>query len=86
MQSNRKGKNKQRRVAAQQAERMARIEKAEARLAEIDALRCEPAYYAKTSPDQIKALECEHADIERALATLLEEWAKVEETMDKGDP
>ena len=85
-QSNRKGKNKQRRVAARQAERMARIEKAEARLAEIDALRCEPAYYAKTSPDQIKALECEHADIERALATLLEEWAQVEETMDKGDP
>ena len=85
-QSNRKGKNKQRRTAAQQAERMARIEKAEARLAEIDALRCEPAYYAKTSPDQIKALECEHADIERALATLLEEWAAVEETMDKGDP
>ena len=85
-QSNRKGKNKQRRAAAQQAERMARIEKAEARLAEIDALRCEPTYYAKTPPDQIKALECEHADIERALATLLEEWAAVEETMDKGAP
>ena len=85
-QSNRKGKNKQRRAAAQQAERMARIEQAEARLAEIDALRCEPTYYAKTPPDQIKALECEHADIERALATLLEEWAAVEETIDKGDP
>ena len=85
-QSNRKGKNKQRRAAAQQAERMARIEQAEARLAEIDALRCEPTYYVKTPPDQIKALECEHADIERALATLLEEWAAVEETMDKGDP
>ena len=84
--SNRKGKNKQRRVAAQQEERMARIEKAEARLAEIDALRCEPAYYAKTPPEQIKALECEHADIERELATLLEEWAAVEETMDKGAP
>lgn len=70
----RKGKNKQRRAAAQQAERMARIEKAETRLAEIDALRCEPAYYATTPPDQIKALECEHADIERALAALLEEW------------
>ena len=65
---------------------MARIEKAEARLAEIDALRCEPTYYAKTPPDQIKALECEHADIERELAALLEEWAEVEETMDKGDP
>ena len=85
-QSNRKGKNKQRRAAAQQAERMARIEQAEARLAEIDALRCEPTYYAKTPPDQIKALECEHADIERVLASLLEEWAAVEETMDKGDP
>ena len=85
-QSNRKGKNKQRRAAAQQAERMARIEKAEARLAEIDALRCEPTYYAKTPPDQIKALECEHADIERTLTALLEEWAQVEETMDKGAP
>ena len=85
-QSNRKGKNKQRRAAAQQAERMARIEKAEARLAEIDALRCEPTYYAKTPPDQIKALECEHADIERVLASLLEEWAAVEETIDKGGP
>ena len=84
--SNRKGKNKQRRTAAQQEKRIARIEKAEARLAEIDALRCEPTYYAKTSPDQIKALECEHADVERELAALLEEWAEVEETMDKGDP
>ena len=84
--SNRKGKNKQRRVAAQQEKRLARIEKAEARLAEIDALRCEPTYYAKTSPDQIKALECEHADIERELTTLMEEWAAVEETIDKGNP
>ena len=41
-------KNKQRRTAAQQEKRLARIEKAEARLAEIDALRCEPTYYAKT--------------------------------------
>ena len=81
-----RAKNKWQRAAAQQEKRMARIEKAEARLAEIDALRCEPAYYAKTSPDQIKALECEHADVERTLAALLEEWAQVEETMDKGDP
>ena len=78
---NSRAKNKWQRTAAQQAERMARIEKAEARLAEIDALRCEPAYYAKTPPDQIKALECERADVERTLAALLEEWAEVEETM-----
>ena len=83
--SNRRGKNKQRRTAAQQEKRLVRIEKAEARLAEIDALRCEPTYYVKTPPDQIKALECEHADIERELATLMEEWAAVEETIDKGD-
>ena len=80
--SNRKGKNKQRRAAAQQEKRMGRIEAAEARLAEIDALRCERTYYAKTPPDQIKALECEHADVERELATLLKEWAEVEETME----
>ena len=82
--SNRKGKNKQHRAATQQAERVARIEKAEVRLAEIDALCCKPAYYAKTPPDQIKALECERTEVERALAALLEEWAEVEETMDKG--
>ena len=29
---------------------------------------------------------CEQADIERASATLMEEWAAVEEAMDKGDP
>ncbi len=81
-----RAKNKWQRAAAQQEKRLVRIEKAEARLAEIDALRCEPAYYAKTSPDQIKALECEHADVERTLAALLEKWAQVEETMDKGDP
>ncbi len=39
-----------------------------------------------TSPDQIKAIECEHADIERTLAALMEVWAAVEEAMDKGDP
>ena len=82
--SNRKGKNEQHRAATQQAERVARIEKAEVRLAEIDALRCKPAYYAKTPPDQIKALECERTEVERALAALLEEWAEIEETMDKG--
>ena len=81
-----RAKNKWQRAAAQQEKRLARIEKAEARLAEINALRCEPAHYAKTSPDQIKALECEHADVERTLAALLEKWAQVEETMDKGDP
>ena len=81
-----RAKNKWQRAAAQQEKRLARIEKAEARLAEINALRCDPAHYAKTSPDHIKALECEHADVERALAALLEEWAQVEETMDKGAP
>ena len=79
--SNRKGKNEQHRAATQQAARLARIEKAESRLAEIDALRCEPAYYAKTAPDQIKALECERTEVERTLAALLEAWAEAEETI-----
>ena len=29
---------------------------------------------------------CEQADIERASATLMEEWVAAEEAMDKGDP
>ena len=72
-------KNVMRRAAARQEERMVQIEEAEARLAAIDALRYEPDHYAKTTPDQLKALESERACIERTLAALLQEWEQAEE-------
>ncbi len=72
-------KNVMRRAAVRQEERMVQIEEAEARLAAIDALRYEPDHYAKTTPDQLKALESERACIERTLAALLQEWEQAEE-------
>ena len=86
-----KSKNVLRRAAAQQEERMLNIARAEARIAEIDALRCEPDHYAKTPADQLKALESERAYEERKLQSLLEEWELAEEELraalsDQGPP
>ena len=74
-----RSKNVLRRAAARQDERMMNIAQAEARIAEIDALRCEPDHYAKTPPEQLKALEAERACMERTLEVLLEEWEQAEE-------
>ena len=76
-----KSKNVLRRAAAQQEERMLNIARAEARIAEIDALRCEPDHYAKTPAEQLKALESERAYVERKLESLLEEWELAEEEL-----
>ena len=76
-----KSKNVLRRAAAQQEERMLNIARAEARIAEIDALRYEPDHYAKTPPDELKALESERAYVERKLESLLEEWELAEEEL-----
>ena len=76
-----KSKNVLRRAAAQQEERMLNIARAEARIAEIDALRCEPDHYAKTPAEQLKALESERAYVERELESLLEEWELAEEEL-----
>ena len=86
-----KSKNVLRRAAAQQEERMLNIARAEARIAEIDALRCEPDHYAKTPAEQLKALESERAYVERKLESLLEEWELAEEELkaapsDQGPP
>ena len=74
-----KSKNVLRRAEARQEERMLKIAEAEARIAEIDALRCEPDHYAKTAPEQVRALESERADVERKLESLLEAWERAEE-------
>ena len=78
----RKGKNKNknngRQSANQQETLMAEIEKAETRLAAIDALFCQPNYYEKTPADEVKTLESERADLEREVAHLTAEWERVE--------
>ena len=62
-----------------QEELTASIEEAEARVAEIDEIFCEPTYYEETAPDEVKALETERTALQRKVADLTSEWELAEE-------
>ncbi|MEC9242933.1 MAG: hypothetical protein VYA48_09795, partial [Gemmatimonadota bacterium] len=57
----------------------ASIEQAEARVVEIDEVFCEPAYFERTSPDEVKILEAERMSLQREVAKLTLEWESAEE-------
>jgi ABC-type multidrug transport system ATPase subunit len=76
-----KNKNNERQNANQLEELMAQIEKAEARLAEIDARFCQPNFYEETQADEIKTLESERTGLERESVYLTAEWERVEEEL-----
>jgi ATPase subunit of ABC transporter with duplicated ATPase domains len=73
--------NERRRLEARRDEITAEIDRAEARVAEIDALFASPGYFADTAPEQVQRLqgerEVELARVER----LMEEWEKAEERL-----
>jgi ATPase subunit of ABC transporter with duplicated ATPase domains len=62
-----------------QEELTASIEAAEARVAEIDQVFCEPTYYERTAPDEVKALETERTSLQTEVGDLMSEWEKAEE-------
>ena len=62
-----------------QEELTASIEEAEARVAEIDEIFCEPTYYEGTAPDEVKDLETERTALQRKVADLTSEWELAEE-------
>jgi len=55
-----------------------RIQAAERRVAEIDALFCEADYFARTSADEVRARQAERAALERELGDLMAEWETLE--------
>lgn len=55
-----------------------RIEAAEARVAEIDALFCRPGYFEDTPPDEVAALQEERAERQGRADAWMEEWADLE--------
>ena len=79
------GKSKQqlererRQTEERRNELLVSIETAESRIAEIDRIFCDPAYYEQTPREEVKALEAERSHCDRELAALLEEWEKIEE-------
>ena len=67
-----------------QEEIAASIEAAEARVAEIDEIFCEPTYYERTPPDEVKALETERTSLHTRVADLMSEWEQTEEEVGQG--
>ncbi|MCY4398744.1 MAG: ABC-F family ATP-binding cassette domain-containing protein [Gemmatimonadetes bacterium] len=60
-------------------ERLAdRIEVAEARVAEIDAVFAAPSFYETASPDEVGALQTERRGLTRDIARLMRKWEDVE--------
>jgi len=69
----------QRRQLAARADELAgRIEAAEARVAEIEAVFANPSYYAGASPGEVRRLEEERAGLVDRVAALMAEWEGVE--------
>jgi len=56
-----------------------RIQAAEIRIHEIDGRFCEPAYFARTPTDEVRALEAERKDLQAELADLMVEWEGIEQ-------
>jgi ATPase subunit of ABC transporter with duplicated ATPase domains len=56
----------------------AKVETAESRIAAIDAMFCEPDYFARTPGDDVRALEGERARCQRDVADLIGEWEGLE--------
>ena len=57
----------------------ASIEEAEARMAEIDEVFCEPAYFERTSAGEVKILETERTSLQSEVDELTSEWESAEE-------
>ena len=55
------------------------VEKAEARIHEINELFCDPTFFDRTSRDQVKKLENEQKTLSGQVEGLMGEWEKLEE-------
>jgi hypothetical protein len=57
----------------------ASIQEAEARVAEIDEVFCEPTFYERASLHEVKILETERTSLQSDVADLTSEWERAEE-------
>ncbi|MDE2676913.1 MAG: ABC-F family ATP-binding cassette domain-containing protein [Gemmatimonadota bacterium] len=71
-----------RRLEERAGELAARIEAAEARVVEIEAVFGDPAFYPGASPEEVRRLEEERAGLVEEVAALMGEWEGVEGELD----
>ena len=79
--STRSSKNRIHRMKSQRDEVIARIEEAEARIGEINELFCDPGFYDRTGPDEVRALEGEQTALRNEVEELTAKWEKAEEEL-----
>jgi len=73
---------KRRRALTRERDRLTEeIEKAEARIHEINEIFCDPAYFDRTPPKQVQRLEREQKEVARRVEELMREWEKAEEEL-----
>ena len=72
-------KARKKQLLKRQEELTASIQEAEARVAEIDEVFCEPTFYERASPDEVKILETERTSLQSDVAHLTSEWESAEE-------
>jgi len=70
------------RLERRRDELTAEIERAEARVEEIDGIFCRPGYYEETPPERISALERERDDVQARVDGLMGEWENVERALE----
>ncbi|MCH8145610.1 MAG: ABC-F family ATP-binding cassette domain-containing protein [Gemmatimonadetes bacterium] len=71
-----------RRLQERQTGLTTRIEAAEARVKEIDAMFCKANYFEQTPPAEVRKAEAERNGLEREVSDLMAEWEQVGEEMD----
>ena len=71
-----------RRLKSRLREVTSAVEQTEARLREIDAAFSEPAFYGRTDPEAMRALEAERARLQSETEGLIAEWESVERELE----
>ena len=69
------------RLGAERDELTAEIETAESRVHEINEIFCDPAYFDRTPPEEVRKLEQEQKRLSARVDELMERWQEVEEEL-----
>jgi ATPase subunit of ABC transporter with duplicated ATPase domains len=75
------GRPSVKRLEARRDELTASIDRAERRLAEIDEIFSNPAFYDEAGPERVAELTAERERVDGGLRKLMEEWERVEEAL-----
>ena len=74
-------KKRRRKLNAQRDEITAEIETAESRVHEINETFCDPTYFDRTPPENVRRLESEQKDLSSRIEVLMKDWESIEEEL-----